>query len=160
MAKNIILEHGEVGEVLEALKGTKISEDIISKFQEMFDRENKDYYKPKKCQISKIAFYYDDTYYSTVFDFEFKVKKATNIRDCTRNTYKFLSGNYWISRKKEEVFAHKWEVKLYGYAKHINIIEKKLKTLKTDKGKKPYLELLHKIQKKVKYINDHPEKMI
>jgi len=159
MAKNIILEHEEVGEVLEALRGTEISDDILLKFQAMFDRENKDY-KAKKGVVSSEGFFFDDNYSRIPLDFEFKVRKATNIRDYNRSQYQFLWGNYYITRKKEEVFAHKWEVKLYGYAKHINIIEKKLKTLKTDKGEKPYLELLHKFQKKVKYINDHPEKMI
>lgn len=160
MAKNIILEHEEVGEVLEALRGTEISDDILMKFQEMFDRENKNYYKAKKGVISREGFFFSDNYYRGPLDFEFKVKKATNIRDYNRNQYQFLWGNYYITRNKDIVFAHKWEVKLYGYGKHIGILEKKIKTLKTEKGKKPYLELLHKIEKKVKYINDHPEKMI
>lgn len=163
MAKNIILEHEEVVQVVSALKESNISAEIMTKFQEMMDREDKNYYKSKKGILYKDGFSFRDymSYDDKPLKYEFKIGKVTNIRDCTKTLVEALSGSYYIQLKKDGgVFAHRWEAKLHGYNIHIQKLKKREKTLKTEKGKKPYIEMIEKIEKKIKYIEDHPEKLI
>ena len=163
MGKNIILEHEEVVSVVEALRETNISPEIMTKFQKMMDRENKDYYKKHKGIISKIGFrlWIEHQYPATPLNFKFSIKKITNIRDHSKTEYKFLWGNYYVTGKKDtEVFAHQWEAKLAGNEQHLVLLENKIKKLKTTKGKEPYILLRDKITKKINFIHDHPERMI
>jgi tRNA G10 N-methylase Trm11 len=160
MAKKILLEHDEVKSLVDILKETNVSVDIMHKFVEALERENKESYKKKKGIVSKHGFWIYDNFYNNPLEYQYQIKPAKNIRDWSKSTFEFLSGNYYIKRKKEEVFAHKWEAQLYVYNKHIKMIDKKLNTLKSDKGRYPYLILHSKIEKKIKSINDHPEKLI
>ncbi len=163
MAKNILLEHEEVVSVVEALKGTNISTEIMTKFQEMMDREDKKYYKKHKGIISKHGFrlWLDSRYDPNPLNFKFSIKAITNIRDHSKTEYEFLQGNYYVTGKKDiEVFAHKWEAKLAGLGQHLGALDKKIEKLKTEKGKEPYVLLRDKINNKIQFIHNHPERML
>lgn len=120
MAKKILLEHDEVVQIVNALEDTSISLEIMIKFKEMLDRDNVNYYKPKKEIIAQEAYTIDDEYYTNPIDYFFRVKKVTAVKDSTKTCVSAYKGAYYIKLKKDSVFAQHWEAKIYGYRTHIS----------------------------------------
>jgi len=160
MAKQIFLEHIELEELITILTPLDISNDIMVKLTEAYNREQKDYYKKSKKIVSSDGFVLYEYSKLSPLEYWYEIKKVRRIQDHSKTIYSCLSGNSYCYPQKINVFAHKWEAKLYAFNTHIKLLNDKIKKLKTDKGKAPYLDLVIKNQKRIDYIENHPEKLV
>lgn len=160
MGKQILLEQDEIQEVVNNLTEGP----LLDKFNEMLNRESGNYYKKKKGQLFKTGFRLYEGWNNPAkpLDYTFKVSRVDNIWDATRTQYQVTTVNRYVINidKEKDFFTHKLAARSAGLKRHKALLEKKIKTLKTDKGKKPYLEKIVKLERQIHLIDDFPHKWI
>jgi len=160
--KQLLLTQEEIQEVVNNLTGTDVSNETLYKLIQVKDREQRDYYKPKKGVISKEMYVVKEIFtYGNPLERIFRTEVVRDVRDHTKTLYKVTDNNrYILTFPKTEVFNQRWVAKIWAYKKHIRLLEERMSKLKTDKGKKPYLDLITTVKRKLHLIEDFPEKYI
>jgi len=158
--KKLLLTTSELtilSDLLENTIHTKLFEEIKRlqlKTDKSVYRVNKDFFEALVYTVDMCPF--DDLLLKTP-----KITTIKRIRDFSKTQFSGLRrGNYYVRIDKSNAFIHKWEAKIYSYGKMIKELEKKALSLKTDTGKEPYLKRLKVFQKKIDFINAHPERLV
>lgn len=160
--KQLLLTVSEIQMLLDNLKGSNCSPDIISKLEEIATKEVKEKYVVKKGIILKTAYKLKcEEWADDPLDYRYLTKEVKNLTDYSKTLYTAVNGRYIIQLKKDGgVFKFRWEAKLAGLERHKSILLKRLEKIKREDGRDKINIKLDEIERNIKYIQDNPEKLL
>ena len=146
--KQIKFEESEINDIIDKLKSTNIDKSILVKFEKSLTTEK---------SYQKEDFYHEEGYFyfeylkESPLEFYFELNKRKGIRDHTKARVCGICPQRYLGYViKEHFFLNLKEGRVYGCKEQLKVLTKKMNSLKTEKGKKPYIEKILKITKKLK----------
>lgn len=162
MMKQLLLTVSDAKFLLEKLKDTDCSLDLIDKLEKISNQEAKEKYVVQKGIILQTAYMLKcEEWADDPLDYRYITKEVKKLSDYSRTLYNAVDGRYIIQLKKDgRVFKFRWEAKLAGLERHKSQLLKRLEKIKSVDIRDKINNKLNVIEKNINYIHDNPEKLL